>query len=172
MVESHWKATTTFRLNDNQKNRNIALSEIFEKWSILTHPKGYSLIVLDFQHLELGATEDAISQWLQFFQNVLKICPLDKKNILRVQELLQIIESNQNDGMFIYSIVCNYFYMVIKILENIISITFLEIESKAIAQLCALFYMISPKGRVKTKKGHWKPSMRECEENLVVHVKV
>lgn len=49
---------------------------------------------------------------------------------------------------------------------------FLKIQSKAIAQLCALSYMIPPKGRVRTKKGHWKPSMTESEESLVIHVKV
>lgn len=49
---------------------------------------------------------------------------------------------------------------------------FLKIESKSIAQLCALSYMIPPKGRIRTKKGHWKPSMIECENSLVIHVKV
>lgn len=32
--------------------------------------------------------------------------------------------------------------------------------------------MIPPKGRVRTSKGHWKPSMSESEESLVAHVKV
>lgn len=49
---------------------------------------------------------------------------------------------------------------------------FVKIESKAIVQLCALSYMIPPRGRVRTKKGHWKPSMIECEDSLVIHVKV
>jgi len=106
MVESHWKATATIRLNDTQNNRDKLLSEIFEKWPILNHPMGWLLIVQDFQHLELSTAEDAINQWPQFFLNVQKIYPLQKK-ILRVYELLQIIESNQSDGMFIYYY--NYF---------------------------------------------------------------
>jgi len=109
MVESHWKATATIRLNDTQNNRDKLLSEIFEKWPILNHPMGWLLIVQDFQHLELSTAEDAINQWPQFFLNVQKICPLQKKKILRVHELLQIIESNQSDGMF----VCYYTLIII-----------------------------------------------------------
>ncbi|RLU27463.1 hypothetical protein DMN91_001267 [Ooceraea biroi] len=44
--------------------------------------------------------------------------------------------------------------------------------TKAIAQLCLLSYMIPPKGRIRTSKGHWKSSMSESEESLVAHVKV
>lgn len=103
MVESHWKATATIRLQDNRNNRNTSLSEILEKWPILTHPMGWLLIVQDFEYFELSSTEDAISQWPQFFQNVLKVCPLEKKKIPRVNELLQIIGSDQSDGMlFVY----------------------------------------------------------------------
>ncbi|XP_025154494.1 uncharacterized protein LOC112588519 [Harpegnathos saltator] len=147
VVESHWKATgkpleATIRLQDNRNNRNTSLSEILEKWPILTHPMSWLLIVQDSENFELSSSEDAISQWPQFFQNVLKVYPLEKKKIARVNELLQIIGNDQSD------------------------------ETKAIAQLCALSYMIPPRGRVKTtKKGHWKPSMIESEENLVVHVK-
>lgn len=82
LVESHWKATATIREKDNRNNRNASLSEIFEKWPILNHPMGWLLIVQDFQHLELNAIEDVLSQWPQFFQNVLKVCPLEKKKIL------------------------------------------------------------------------------------------
>jgi len=47
----------------------------------------------------------------------------------------------------------------------------LETESKAIAQLCALSYMIPPKGRVRTKKGAletfddriWKKFCNACQ---------
>ncbi|XP_036139039.1 uncharacterized protein LOC118644497 isoform X2 [Monomorium pharaonis] len=141
MVENHWKATATIRLKDAENNRNKLLSDIFEKWPILIHPMGWLLIVHDFQYLEYCTTEDGISQWPQFFSNVAKICPLEKKKIFRARELFQIIESDNSD------------------------------ESKAIAQLCALPYMIPPKGRIRTKEGHWKPSMIECEESLVIHAK-
>ncbi|XP_071652598.1 uncharacterized protein [Temnothorax longispinosus] len=142
VVENHWKATATIRWKDNRNNRDTLLSDkIFEKWPILNHPMGWKLIVQDFEHFELSSTEDAINQWPQFFRNVLKVCPLEKKKTVRVNELLKIIESDQSD------------------------------ESKAIAQLCALSYMIPPRGRVRTKKGHWKPSMTESEESIVVHVK-
>lgn len=51
----------------------------------------------------ISSTEDTISQWPQFFQTVLKVCPLEKKRIPRVNELLQIIGSDQSDGMlFVY----------------------------------------------------------------------
>lgn len=59
------------------------------------------------------------------------------------------------------------FYIILTIF-----IMFVKIESKAIAQLCALSYMIPPKGRIRTKKGHWKPLMIECEDSLVMHVTV
>lgn len=102
MVESHWKAAANLRSNNNYNNRNTLLSQIFEKWPILNHPMGWLLILQDFQYLELNAEEDAISQWPQFFQKIQQICPLDKKKILRVQELLQIIESDESNGMLLY----------------------------------------------------------------------
>lgn len=170
VVENHWKATATIRWKDNRNNRDTLLSEIFEKWPILNHPMGWLLIVQDFEHFELSSTKDAINQWPQFFQNVLKVCPLEKKKTVRVHELLKIIESDQSDGTFVYY--CTQLFLYGYKLESIICITFSNTESKAIAQLCALSYMIPPRGRVRTKKGHWKPSMIESEESLVVHAKV
>ncbi|KYM95709.1 hypothetical protein ALC62_13615, partial [Cyphomyrmex costatus] len=139
LVETHWKATTSIRLNDITKNSNT-VSDIFTKWPILKHPLGWLLIDQDFKCLNLDAIENAINQWPTFFKDVQKVCSLEKKKILRVE-------------------------------EYIIFIIFLKADSKAIAQLCALSYMIPPKGRVRTKKGHWKPSMIEYEESFVVHVK-
>lgn len=81
VVESHWKATASIRLNDIRQNREKSLSEIFEKWPILNHPMGWVLILQDFQFLDLSASEDAIKQWPQFFQNLQKICPLEKKKL-------------------------------------------------------------------------------------------
>lgn len=111
MVVNHWKSTVNYRLNDAQKNRNKPLSDVFEKWPILNHPMGWSLIVEDFKYLELHSTEDSISQWPQFFTNLKKLCPLTKKTIPRVRELLQIIEGDYSDGVF-YIILRNYFNAV------------------------------------------------------------
>ncbi|KAL0116442.1 hypothetical protein PUN28_009827 [Cardiocondyla obscurior] len=141
MVENYWKTTAFLRVKEAKKNRNQSLFEIFQKWPILNHPMGWVLIAHDFEYLKYNTTENSIDQWPQFFLNIQKICPLQKKKIVKAQELLDIIESDHSD------------------------------ESKAIAQLCALSYMIPPKGRIKTKQVHWKPSMIECEESLVVHVK-
>lgn len=102
MVENHWKTTVTTRLSDARSNRDKSLLEIFEKWPILNHPMGWSLIIEDFRYLELNATENSINQWTQFFLNIQKISPLEKKKILRAHELLQIIQSDHSDGTFVY----------------------------------------------------------------------
>jgi len=62
-----------------QTNGISYLPKYSKKWPILNHPMGWLLIVQDFQHLELSTAEDAINQWPQFFLNVKKICPLQKK---------------------------------------------------------------------------------------------
>lgn len=76
MVQSHWKSTVSYRLNDIRKDNSKTISEIIKKWLILHHPMDWLLILEDFKHLELCTIDDAISQWSQFFQNLLKICPL------------------------------------------------------------------------------------------------
>ena len=102
VVLSHWKATVSIRLNDIRKDSSKTISEIFKKWPILYHPMGWLLIREDFKYLKLCAIDDAISQWLQFFRNLQTICPLEKKKNLRVQELLEILESDQSDGITQY----------------------------------------------------------------------
>lgn len=102
VVLSHWKATVSIRLNDIRKDSSKTISEIFKKWPILYHPMGWLLIREDFKYLELCAIDAANSQWPQFFRNLQTICPLEKKKNLRVQELLEILESDQSDGITQY----------------------------------------------------------------------
>lgn len=59
---------------------------------------GWLLILEDFKHLKLCTIDDAISQWPQFFQNLLKICPLQQKKSQRAQELLEILQCDLSDG--------------------------------------------------------------------------
>jgi len=113
MVLSHWKSTSSHRLNDIRRDNSKTLSEIFKKWPILYHPMSWSLILQDFKYLELCTVDDAISQWPQFFQNVQKVCPLEKKKNVRAQELLNILESDLSDGTRQY-----YFTYKINILYN------------------------------------------------------
>lgn len=92
MVQSHWKATVSYRINNIKKDNSKTISEIFKKWPILCHPMGWLLILEDFKYLELCAI-DAISEWSQFFRNVQQICHLEKKKTIRAQELLKILQS-------------------------------------------------------------------------------
>lgn len=56
-----------------------------KKWPILNHPMCWSLIVEDFEYLNFHATENGINYWPQFFLNIQKICPLQKKKTLRAR---------------------------------------------------------------------------------------
>lgn len=114
MILSHWKSTASYRLNDIRRDNSKTLSEIFKKWPILYHPMSWSLILQDFKYLEKCTVDDAISQWPQFFQNVLKVCSLEKKKNVQAQELLNILlESDQSDGTRQY-----YFTYKINIINN------------------------------------------------------
>lgn len=112
MVQSHWNSTITTRLNDTRNNRDQSLLQILEKWPILSHPMGWSLIVEDFRHFERNATENDINIWTRFFSNIEKINPLAKKKIPRTRQLLQIIESDNSAGKCIYCLFV-YYYTII-----------------------------------------------------------
>ncbi|KAL0098317.1 hypothetical protein PUN28_020841 [Cardiocondyla obscurior] len=45
-------------------------------------------------------------------------------------------------------------------------------NSKIVIQLKLLPHLLPPKGRVYLKKQHWKPSIIECKDSLIVHITI
>lgn len=46
------------------------------------------------------------------------------------------------------------------------------VDCKVVIQLLLLPYLIPPKGRYRNKNQHWKPSISECQDSIIIHVKV
>lgn len=46
------------------------------------------------------------------------------------------------------------------------------IDAKVIVQILLLSHLIPPKGRIRLKQEHYKSSISECKNSIVLHVKV
>lgn len=144
LVTEHWDITTHVRFAEMQTNCSKKISDVYEKWPILKHPKAHSLISKDFSTFDISKDAidyKAIENWSAFFNAVQKVCPLDKRKLKdpRVTELINLLKTESEDG-------------------------------KIIIQLCLLSYMIAPKGRLRRgKEQDWKFSMLESELSIVQH---
>lgn len=45
-------------------------------------------------------------------------------------------------------------------------------DAKIVIQLLLLPHLIPPKGRIRIKKEHYKPSISECKDSIISHAKV
>ncbi|XP_076279767.1 uncharacterized protein LOC143208808 [Lasioglossum baleicum] len=141
LVKTHWEVTNRLRKKEFIAGTTEKLTNIFNKWRVLHHPEAWNLIKNDFAAWEPDSVISIADQWPRFIFSLLKVCPIQKNNkIERAKEILAILDRIDNE------------------------------DDKAIAQMILLPYMIPPRGRVRTKKEHWKPSMKEAEESFVVHV--
>lgn len=62
---------------------------------------GWKLIKQDFANWGFCTIEDAIDQWPQFFCRLLQVCPaLEKKNLVRANEILDILSKDIDEGKF------------------------------------------------------------------------
>ncbi|XP_066600970.1 uncharacterized protein [Prorops nasuta] len=141
-VISHWEVTRATRISEWQKNKDKHIFDIIDKWPILRNPMGFMLIEKDFDYLELTKEVNSIENWYSFFERIHAVCPTNKKKIQRVENLNDLLQQEIGD------------------------------DSKIAVQLSLLAYMIPPKGRICTRKKHFKPSMAECEESIIVHVTI
>lgn len=46
------------------------------------------------------------------------------------------------------------------------------LDAKILIQLLLLPHLIPPRGRIRLKKEHYKPSISECKDSIVLHAKV
>lgn len=45
-------------------------------------------------------------------------------------------------------------------------------DAKFVVQLLLLSHLIPPKGRIRFKKEHYKISISECKDSMILHAKV
>lgn len=141
IVLAKWKLTTECRRKDNNlQEQTSKVCDIFERWPILKHPKGYDLIEVDYASLKLTTVELNIENWFAFYTNLQNIRPLRKDD--------NCAES----------------------LNLLLQLDHLTDDSKIFLQLCMLPHIIPPKGRIRVKgKNQWKPSISECKDSIVMH---
>jgi len=53
-----------------------------------------------------------------------------------------------------------------------LSIFYFYINAKVITQILLLPHLIPPKGRIRLKQKHYKSSISECKNSIVLHAKV
>jgi len=53
-----------------------------------------------------------------------------------------------------------------------LSIFYFYIDAKVITQILLLPHLIPPKGRIRLKQEHYKSSISECKNSIVLHAKV
>lgn len=105
LVLQHWRLTNYVRFGDLKSSTAKKICDIYEKWPILEHPHAYSLIKDDFLNYKITQDPidyDGIKQWPEFFENIKKVCPLDKKKEkdLRIKHLFSLLhtEDDENTG--------------------------------------------------------------------------
>jgi hypothetical protein len=99
-VISHWKTTSAVRRREIVNSNDITISAIYQKWTVLNHPQGYTLIDADFRLMELTEIEIDFSKWDAFFSKLRSSHHLNSKdsNAIALNELLD--STDINDGNF------------------------------------------------------------------------
>ncbi|XP_066599964.1 uncharacterized protein [Prorops nasuta] len=143
LVEMHWKKTSTFRLNQWQSKSEKQVFDIIRNYRVLQLPLGYMLIVDDFANWNLTTELLSFEKRNSFFNKLIKVCPLPIEKIAYVRILSGALTEVISD------------------------------DSRIAIHLSLLSYMIPPKGRIRYEKSkHFKPSMSESEESIILHYKI
>ena len=98
-TELHWNKTFAFRCSAYYKKYNGKISSIYEEWPILTTPKGYLLIDIDFRLKKFSEIENAIDDFHTFYNEALEVRQLradDHSDLLQ----RKLESENLNDGEF------------------------------------------------------------------------
>ncbi|XP_066590164.1 uncharacterized protein [Prorops nasuta] len=136
----HWEKTFYLR-QQLIKNSKKSLKEIIDDWPILKQPDtGHKLIEYDFERLSLTQINITIQIWDTFFENLKTLRPFKSKDD-NAKALNELL-----------------------LLEDIIE------DTKVACQFLLLPHLISPRGRVKSGSRHWKPSISECKDSLIMFI--
>lgn len=97
-AESHWLNTWEYRRNKFGEDFSQKVVDVIQDWPILRTPKGYLLICMDFQLMQLGQNEQGIdTKFTLMISKILEINPLREDNYLDlIQDLFK--ENNCNEG--------------------------------------------------------------------------
>lgn len=71
--------------------------------------------------------------------------------------------------MYVY--MCAFLYLCVYIIIKLSNFNFC-IDAKVIVQILLLPHLIPPKGRIRLKQEHYKSSISECKNSIVLHAKV
>jgi len=174
LVKNHWKVTEAYRRNQIQTSQNKNIAEIFSQWPVLKQPAAHALIDEDFKFLNV-TSEDCINNWFKFFSQIQEVCHFKEDNA--TNELQSIIETdNLTNGKFTKSNnLYEYVFLCARVCTCIViklSIFYFYIDAKVITQILLLPHLIPPKGRIRLKQEHYKSSISECKNSIVLHAKV
>lgn len=80
LVLEHWLTTFDIRHKDFNNAEEKTLHNLLNKWSILKHPQGYQLIVLDFDKINLSKVNLTFDIWQQFMDVIIKYSTFNPKD--------------------------------------------------------------------------------------------
>ncbi|XP_066594187.1 uncharacterized protein [Prorops nasuta] len=139
-VKENWKKSFNFRRQEYKKNKDFNIATIVAEWPILRQPNAFALINEDFDSLRLTTVNLNEEIWETFFQKVLKLRDLNNR------------DSNS------------------LALKEVVTLEEINIDLKVAGQLLLLPYLLPPKGRIKCGQKHWKPSVTECKDSILMHL--
>lgn len=144
LTEKHWILTLEYRkkLKGNLFD-DTKVSSIYTEWPILKTPKGFSLIELEFQLMQLCQENNPIENFDDIFKKVVEVSSFQFKDEYCKMLINSLEDENLNDTSILY------------------------------AKLAIICYAIPSHARISLgKKQYWKPSCFETLEGIVAHVDV
>lgn len=105
---THWRKTFEIRRLQITKSTDQTLVEMFKEWPILKNPNGHSLIIQDFESIDLSNQNLTVEKWEIFFQKIEGCTHFSSKDD-QANTLMETLQENDiNDSKYFNTFIMNY----------------------------------------------------------------